>query len=149
MQLQTRLFGTIDIDTKDIIHIPSGIPGFEDVKRFILLGKQEVEASLFWLQGIDDTNLAFVVTDPFSIHPGYFVDVDDEEIEELYIKDSNCVLTLSIVTIPADIEKMTVNLKAPLLINMENNKGKQIIMKSEIFPVKYYIMDRNRSCGSC
>lgn len=139
MQLQTKLFGNIDIDAKDIINFPSGLPGFEDVKKFTLLGKQEADAPFFWLQGIDDPNLAFVVTDPFSIHKEYFVDVDDEEISELGIKNTERVLTLSIVTIPENIKDITVNLKAPLLINMQNNIGKQIIMKEEKFPVKYYI----------
>lgn len=142
MQLQTKLFGTMGVDEKDILYFPSGIPGFENVKRFTLLGKQETEAPLFWLQGIDDPNLAFVVTDPFSVYPDYFVDVDDEEIEELKIKDSERVLTLSIVTIPENINNMTVNLKAPVLINMLNNVGKQIVMKDETFPVKYSMMNR-------
>lgn len=142
MQLQTKLFGNIDIDNKDTLYFPSGIPGFENVKKYVLLGRQEAKAPFFWLQGIDDPNLAFVVTDPFSVHPDYFVDVDDEEITELDIKDSDRVLTLSIVTIPEKIENMTVNLRAPILINMQNNTGKQVVMNNDIFPVRYSIMNK-------
>jgi len=142
MQLQTKLFGNIDIDNKDTLYFPSGIPGFENVKKYVLLGRQEAKAPFFWLQGIDDPNLAFVVTDPFSVHPDYFVDVDDEEITELDIKDSDRVLTLSIVTIPEKIENMTVNLRAPILINMQNNTGKQVVMKNDTFPVRYNIMNK-------
>jgi len=142
MQLQTRHFGTIDVNEKEIIFFPSGLPGFENVKKYILLGKQETDALFFWLQSVDDPGLAFVVTDPFLIHPDYYVDVDDEDIDEIGVKDSEQILTLAIANVPTDIRDMTVNLKAPIVINMENNMGKQIIMKNETFPVKYYIMNR-------
>ncbi len=140
MQLETKHFGTIDIDEKDIIFFPLGIPGFENMKRFTLLGKNEDNAPFFWLQGIDNPSLAFVVTDPFIINSNYFVDAEDEEIREIEAKDPEKILTLAIVTIPENIKEMSVNLKAPILINMDNNKGRQIIMKNETFPVKYYIM---------
>ena len=80
-----------------------------------------------------------MVVDPFYIKDDYYVDVDDEEIEEIHIEDKENILILAIVTIPEDITKMTVNLKAPVLINLKNNMGKQVVMKDDTFPVKYYI----------
>ena len=140
MQLQTRHFGVIDVNEKEALHFPAGIPGFENVKQYILLGKQENESPFFWLQSLDNPELAFVVVDPFYIKDDYYVDVDDEEIEEIHIEDKENILILAIVTIPEDITKMTVNLKAPVLINLKNNMGKQVVMKDDTFPVKYYIM---------
>jgi flagellar assembly factor FliW len=140
MQLNTKYFGVIEIDEKEILYFPSGIPGFENVKKFTLLGKQDNETPFFWLQGVDDPELAFVVTDPFAVNDNYFVDADDDEIKEISVKDPDRILTLAIVTVPEDIRKISVNLKAPLLINMDNNRGMQVIMKNETFPVKYYIM---------
>ncbi|NLM27968.1 MAG: flagellar assembly protein FliW [Clostridiaceae bacterium] len=142
MQLNTKHFGVIEIDEKEILYFPSGIPGFENVKKFTLLGRQENEAPFFWLQGVDDPALAFVVTDPFAINDDYFVDADDDDIKIIDAKDPERILTLAIVTIPEDITKISVNLKAPILINMDNNKGMQVIMKNETFPVKYYIMEK-------
>ena len=140
MQLNTKHFGVIEIDEKEIIYFPSGIPGFENVKKYTLLGMQENEGTFFWLQGVDDPELAFVVTDPFAVNDNYFVDADDDEIKEIDAKDADRILTLAIVTVPEDITKISVNLKAPLLINMDNNRGMQVIMKNETFPVRYYIM---------
>ena len=112
------------------------------MKKFALLGRQEADTPFFWLQGVDDPNLAFVVTDPFSKICDYHIDVDVDKITELQVKDTERVLTLAIVTIPENIRNMTANLKAPLLINMRNKLGKQIIMKNDTFPVKYYIMNK-------
>ena len=148
MQLNTKHFGVIEIDEKEILYFPSGIPGFENVKKFTLLGRQENEAPFFWLQGVDDPALAFVVTDPFAINDDYFVDADDDEIKIIEAKDPERILTLAIVTIPEDITKISVNLKAPILINMDNNKGMQVIMKNETFPVKYYIAGQDMSPAS-
>ncbi|AGC69532.1 flagellar assembly factor FliW [Thermoclostridium stercorarium subsp. stercorarium DSM 8532] len=140
MQLNTKHFGVIEVDEKEILYFPSGIPGFENVRKFVLLGRQEADSPFFWLQCVDKPDLAFVVTDPFYIKEDYYVDVDDEEIAEIEINDPENVLTLAIVTIPEDIRFMTVNLKAPVLINMKNNMGKQVIMKNDTFPVRYYIL---------
>ncbi|NLG89106.1 MAG: flagellar assembly protein FliW [Clostridiaceae bacterium] len=142
MQLNTKHFGVIEIDEKEILYFPAGIPGFENVKKFTLLGRQENDVPFFWLQGVDDPDLAFVVTDPFAINDNYYVDADDDEIKIIEAKDPERILTLAIVTVPNDITKMSVNLKAPILINMDNNKGMQVIMKNETFPVKYYIMEK-------
>jgi len=148
MQLNTKHFGVIEIDEKEIIYFPSGIPGFENVKKYTLLGMQEEEGTFFWLQGVDDPELAFVVTDPFSVNDSYFVEADDDEIKEIDAKTPDRILTLAIVTVPEDITRMSVNLKAPLLINMDNNKGMQVIMKNETFPVRYYITGQDMSPAS-
>ena len=81
MQLNTKHFGVIEIDEKEILYFPLGIPGFENVKKYTLLGMQEEEGTFFWLQGVDDPELAFVVTDPFAVNDNYFVDADDDEIK--------------------------------------------------------------------
>lgn len=147
MKLETRHFGTIEIDEKKILDFPEGLPGFENVKKFILLGKLEEESPFQWLQSVDSPELAFVVIDPRLIKPDYIVDVDDNEAEILEVKDTNNVLVYSIVVVPEDITAMTANLKAPVLINTENNKGKQMINRNDEYPLKYYIIEELKRMG--
>lgn len=147
MKLKTRHFGTIEIDEKKILDFPEGLPGFENVKKFILLGKLEEESPFQWLQSVDSPELAFVVIDPRLIMPDYIVDVDDNEAEILEIKNTDNVLVYSIVVVPEDITAMTANLKAPVLINTENNKGKQMINKNDEYPLKYYIIEELKRIG--
>jgi len=141
MQLQTKKFGEITVNEEDILFFPEGLPGFEHVKKFTLLGRQGMDSLFFWLQSIDEPDLSFVVTDPFAAKPDYFVDAEDSETEQLQLQKAEDVLTLAIVTVPENVKKTSINLKAPVLINLKNNIGKQIIMKNETFPVKYYIMN--------
>lgn len=143
MQLETAHFGVIDINEGEIIYFPEGIPGFEDCKKFTLIGNESDEAVFFWLQSIDSPDLCFVVTDPFMVYDGYGVDVEDDDAELLKITDTNKILTLTIVIIPENINEIRVNLKAPILINLEKKLGKQVIQKNDNLPIRYYLSKDN------
>ena len=55
------------------------------------------------------------------------------------------------ITVPPQIEKMSVNLKAPIVINMANNKAVQIIVEND-FQVKYPIYEtlkKRKEGASC
>jgi flagellar assembly factor FliW len=147
MQLETKHFGTIEIDEKDILNFTEGIPGFEEINKFVLLGKTEEESPFQWMQGIDNTDVAFIVIDPRVFKPDYFVDVYEKDIEELGIKDENKILIYCIVVVPEDISKITANLKAPILINVENNRGKQVVLENGNYQIKHYIMEELRKIG--
>ncbi len=147
MQLNTRHFGQLDIDEKGIIDFPEGLPGFEDVKKFVLLAGTEENSPFKWLQGVDNTELAFVVIDPKVFKPDYVVDIDDEEVEVLEIKDADKVVILSIVVVPEVMAEMTANLKAPVLINTENNRGKQVVLNNGEYRIKHYILQELRQKG--
>lgn len=148
MLLNTRHFGVIEVNEEDIIQFPEGIPGFEDTKEFVLLGDTQDKDSPFkWLQGIDNPQLAFVIIDPKAFKHDYNPELPSSEIEILDIKDRNKVLIYSIVVIPDDISKMTANLKAPIVINAENNKGKQVLLDNPEYRVKHLILEELRKAG--
>jgi len=147
VQLNTKHFGVVEVNEKDIIDFPEGIPGFEYIKRFVILGKNEDGNPFHWLQGVDDPDIALVIIDPRTFKPDYVVDVPDEEVEILDIKDTEKVLVFSVVVVQEDLSKMTANLSAHILINIENSRGKQVIMDNEDYPIKYYFMEELRKVG--
>jgi len=139
--LDTKHFGQIEIDENGILEFPEGIPGFENVKKFVLLGSSEGSSLFQWLQGVDNAEIALVLIEPKRLWPDYVVDVDDAEVEVLGINADSKVLVFSVVVVPDDIEKMTANLRAPILINTENKKGKQVIIEKNLYGIKHYIME--------
>lgn len=141
MQLNTKHFGLIDVEESKIIQFPEGVPGFESMKRFALLDRQDDDIPFQWLQSLDDAELAFVVMDPFFLKEDYEVNVDDKEIEILNVKDIKSVMVLSIVVIPENIKEMTANLRAPILINLETRKGKQVVLDKIDYDVRYGILE--------
>ena len=144
MELETKNFGIIEIDEKGIIHFPDGIPSFENVKKYTLLGSGTEESPFKWLQGVDDPTLAFAIVDPFEIKADYDVDLNNDVMKALKIEKPEDVLIYSIVVVPEDVSKMSMNLKAPIVINLENNLGAQVLLDTDKYNVRHYIIEELR-----
>jgi flagellar assembly factor FliW len=141
MVLKTRYFGELDISESDIFYFNHGVPGFDTVKRFILIDNEEEDSPFKWLQGVDEPKPAFVIVDPFVIRKDYEIDIGDEILKELDINDAKTVSVYCIVVVPDDINKMTVNLQAPLIINTASHKGRQLILDTDRYGVRHYILE--------
>lgn len=144
MQLETKHFGQIEIDEKGIIDFPDGVPGFEESKKFVLLGSEDPESMFRWLQSVDLPQLAFAVVDPFAIRMDYSIDISDEYVEKLSIGSQEDILVYSIVVVPEDVTKISMNLKAPVIINIKSGKGAQIVLDTDRYSVRHYIMEELR-----
>ncbi len=143
MKLKTTHFGIIDVNEEELIDFPEGLPGFENAKKYALIGHDVGESPFFWLQSTDDPELCFVVTDPFLVYDNYGVDVSDDDVKFLQITDANKVITLAITVIPEDVKKTRVNLKAPILINTGKKLGKQVIQKDDTLPIRYFLFQND------
>lgn len=144
MILKTRYFGELEIGDDAVIHFKHGIPGFENVKRFVLIDSDEEGSPFKWMQGVDEPKPAFVIVDPFVIRKDYEIKLDDEVLDELEIKSPTDVSVFCIVVVPEDISKMTVNLQAPVVINCANRRGRQLILDTDRYGVRHYILDELR-----
>lgn len=143
MLVKTRYFGEVDLDDDKILTFEEGLIGFEDLKRFTLLYNNETEAnsSIIWLQSVEEVSMALPVINPFHIMTDYNPIVEDEMLLSLgELKDENTAIFLTL-TVPSDIKDMTVNLKAPIIINVETKKGCQIVAENPEYVVKYNIYD--------
>lgn len=138
MIINTKFFDEIEIQDKDIISFDSGLPGFEDIKKFVLLDADS-HGMLKCLQSVEYKDIAFILANPWDIVGNYEMDIDDEMLEELGDKDANNLLAYSILNISR--EKMTANLMAPVLININTNKGKQVILYKSKYTIKHLIKE--------
>jgi len=142
MILNTKNFGEVEVSEQDILNFEYGIPGFENMTKFVILGKTDDDDSpFFWLQSIDNGNLAFVIMNPRDLVPDYEAEIDLYTAGILGITDANDALIYSIVTVPEDITKISINLKAPVIINAKNNKGYQVILENEKYKFKHIITE--------
>ncbi len=142
MKANTRFFGEIEIEDDKIIKFEKGIIGFPDMKNFTLIFDQESEDhnSISWLQSMDDADVAFPVLDPLIVCPDYNPQVEDELLKPLGELREENLFVLVMVTVPTDIRQMTVNLKAPIIINTDTKKASQLIIDNNV-PVKYNIYE--------
>lgn len=141
MLVKTKYFGEIDLDESKVIDFEQGIMGFEDYKKYTILYDIEdgEKSNISWLQSLDEQNLAIPVIDPFVVKSDYNPTVEDELLKPLGDITEDNILLLLTITVPSDLTKMSVNLKAPFIINADTRKGSQIIIENQDYEVKYNV----------
>jgi len=111
-------------ETENEIHMPFGLLGFEQVKKYQLLASPE-EAPFLWLQMAEDPSVAFLVVSPFLVAPSYQPDIGPEDVEVLGLENAEDAFIFNIVTLRGTTA--TVNLRGPIVVNRRNLIGKQVI----------------------
>jgi len=135
MQIETVRFGAVEIDESRLIIFDAGIPGLEEYNKYALL-KYEESYPIIWLQSVEEGGICLPVIDTFSVIDGYVFDIDDADVKELQISGPEELHVVSVVVIPDDIQRMTVNLAAPVLINTVTRKAKQILLNGSDYSVR-------------
>ncbi len=134
--IESRKLGRLDVEADRLIDFPEGILGFPIEKRYILVEKDKGHP-FFWLQAMEDPELAFAVMDPLIFKSDYRPTLRKEDLQGLETPDAGALMILAILTIPHDDPlKLTANLQAPLVINAETRKGKQIILYDAGYDVR-------------
>ncbi len=142
MLVNTKHFGRVTVDDDKILHFDNGIIGFEELKKFALMYDVESDDSvnISWLQSLDDKDIAITVIDPLIVIKDYKPIVDDELFSSLGNPEDELVI-LTTLTVPSDLKNMSINLKAPIIINLETKKGCQAIVENQEYKIKYMIYD--------
>ena len=119
MDVKTKNGNIVSVDDNHIFNFPEGLFGFELYHNYAIY---ESEYSPFmWMQSLEDSNLAFLIVDPFLICKDYELDVDDKSLNKIQINSPADVIVMAIVTIPQAGGAVTANLQGPIIIN-KNNK---------------------------
>jgi flagellar assembly factor FliW len=139
MLINTKAYGNVDIDERQILTFPGGLIGFGQFKKYALL--DAAQQPFYWLQSMEVMEIAFVLINPLVFRPDYKPDVPEEDREELDLESLEDLLVFSIVTIPENQNRMTANLQGPLLINRKNRIGRQSISLNPAWGLKHVIMD--------
>ena len=140
MLCATKYFGEIEYDETAVITFEEGIPGFLDVKRFVLLADEAVAEEndlFFWLQCVDNGDVAFALMDVLQIMPDYDPQIAPDWYADL--GEPEQVGIYNIVVIPEDLQEMRVNLKAPLLIG--DRRGRQVVAGNEAYQIRHNVME--------
>lgn len=134
MLIKTKHFGTIDIDDEHIITFEEGILGFNDYRKFTVLYENDV---LCWLQSVDNVDIVLPMITTALIFRDYQPEVKDDLILRIGELTDEDLMVHTIIVIPSDIEQMTTNLKAPIIINNKTKKGMQVILEGNMYQVKH------------
>ena len=101
MKVKTTRFGEIDVPEGDVIHLPSGLIGFPELKQYVLLDHDK-DSPFKWFQSLEDGAIAFVLIDPLLFNPEYVAEVTDAELAELDVQTEEDLVISVIVTVPSN-----------------------------------------------
>ena len=132
VKVHTTRFSDFDVPASRVITIVSSIIGFPGFQNYVLL---EYNTPFSWLQSSENPELAFVVVNAAEFGDGYRfpLPIGDRDLE---LASDDDVAIVNIVTVRPDPSLTTVNLKAPVIVNLKNMRGRQLVLDNPHFPTR-------------
>ncbi|MBB6624467.1 flagellar assembly protein FliW [Clostridium gasigenes] len=138
MELISPVHGKIQYKKEEVITFKKGIPGCEEYKNYVI---KEIEESPFKiLQSVQNNELAFIIISPFDVVDNYEIKLSEEIIKNIKIENQKDVMLYSIVNVSSKVENITTNLRAPLVLNIKEKFGEQLIVDKDVYKIKHPLM---------
>lgn len=143
IRFESRRVGAIELDESDVLTFEP-IPGFPGRTRFVVMEHAE-RSEMAWLVSLDDPDLAFVVSSPWSFFPTYEPPVAGEHLAALAIEKLEDVEILCILSVSEGT--IFFNLAAPLLIHAGTRRGLQVVSDDSRYSTRVAIPALEKSTG--
>lgn len=148
MEVNTREFGIIQVESDSIYEFPEGIYGFEEDKKFVIFTQQIEGFPFLYMQSLDHMVPCFLVFEPWELYPNYQPSISSEDMKHCQAGHIDELIFLVIATVPAKIEELSINIKSPVVLNPKTRKAKQVILQNTEYPVRYYPFLKEEKDGS-
>ena len=132
LKFNTTRFGELEVSRSSVVDVMGGVIGFPKFSRYVLL---DYNPPFSWLQSLENPGLAFVVVNAAEFGDDYTFTLPYED-EKLALKERADIAIVNVVTVRSEASKTTVNLKAPIVVNLRNMKGRQVILDDARFPTQ-------------
>ena len=127
IKIQTSRFGEVEVRINSVINFAQGPVGFAEFKQFVVL---DYKGPFSWLQSLENPALAFLVVDGANFGSKYKIDPAAAARElDLGAKDDFAVLV--VIAVDVATSAPTANLKAPIIVNLNNRKGAQVVFDDD------------------
>lgn len=135
MVFNSKVHGEVLYEDNNIVTFNKGILGFDELRKFILVDLEEYEPFRL-LHSLEDDEVGIIVTSPYDFFKEYEIKLSEETIQNLKIESPDEVIVVTTVTLNSDVKKITANLQGPIIINISNKLGEQIIIDNSKYKVK-------------
>lgn len=137
MKLNTLRFGEVEVDDGLIFDFVMPVIGFDSLSKFVIIDSNK-EALFKWLQSAEEPDLAFPIISVAGLDYDYSVELSDSVVETLGIESADDILIMNITSIPQENPHgTTINLLAPLVFNLKNQKAAQIVLSGSGYDISY------------
>ncbi|MBS5786977.1 MAG: flagellar assembly protein FliW [Clostridioides difficile] len=109
--------------------------GFDNLVEFEIVDV-EINPIFKEVNSLEDENIGFLAISPFDMDENYEIKLSDNDIKELEIESPEDVLLLNIITLGDSLATSTVNLRAPIVLNIKNKLAFQIVIQNDKYDIK-------------
>ncbi|WP_027339045.1 flagellar assembly protein FliW [Halonatronum saccharophilum] len=142
MKIKTNMFGDIEIEEDKVIIFEKPILGFEEYNKFTIIDSLDDQV-FYWLQSIEEPDLAFIMVNPNSFVDDYKVNLTESIQKKLSIDKVEDGILYTLVVVEDEGARIRTNLKAPIIINTKNRRAAQIVLESD-YPTRHYLLDESK-----
>ena len=142
MRIHTINFGDLEIAKDTVIAFDDGLPGFPQLRRFVILEMEDIKP-FHYLQALPDDDtppIALYLINPFLVDPSYEFRLTDSDMEAIKSTNSSELTIYTVATIPADPREATLNLMAPIVVNERDRRGRQVILHDSKYSVRHPLL---------
>jgi flagellar assembly factor FliW len=131
----TPRFGEVEFAEADVIEFPWGLPGFSDLRRFLALSLPE-QPNFIWLQSVEEPQTALPAADPWQIFADYEPKLPAYATEALELRSPEDFTILCVVVVSKGAEEMSMNLMAPIVVNLKTRRARQVMLENSGYAVR-------------
>lgn len=139
VNIVTTRFGLVRATAEDTLLLPEGLIGFRSFTQYVLLADPEV-AGLTWLQSATSPDLAFGLVAPPLAVESYRIELRPGDKAALELDDERSALVYVILN-RGEGGGLTVNLQGPVVVNPARRLGRQLVLTSSRYAVRYPLGD--------
>lgn len=135
MNVSSQRFGALEIGEEQVLQFPEGLIGFPNEREFVLIPHNST-GFLAWLQSTRSPAIALPVVSAHAFASKYpDVSIEGATTALGLGNDSDDVALMVVLSAPQG-QPATVNLLAPILVNVATRRGAQIILDGSRFSTR-------------
>ncbi len=141
IKINTKRFGEMEFPEDAMVKVLGGLIGLSGYENFVIIRYQD-DSPFYWLQCVDDPELALVMIDPHLFKPDYDPPIPLSLNAELDVQAPGELSVFVIVTIPAgNPGAMTANLLGPVAVNPRSRRAKQLVLDDRLYSHRYRVIE--------
>ncbi|MBH50266.1 MAG: hypothetical protein CMG69_05915 [Candidatus Marinimicrobia bacterium] len=125
-----------DLNLKNIINFKNGIPGFENLSKFIIVPLKEYPP-FYVFQSLEDPPIAMLVISIKYFESQDEIAVDKIDLVQIEANHQNDTDIYFIIKMSNENNQFTANTKAPIVVNPEVLEGCQVILENQKLQIEH------------
>jgi len=139
--LESRRFGSVPVAEEEILRFREGLPGFEELREFLLLSPPDL-APVQFLISLQDPEISFPLLSVALCPAEYSPAFGATDWQDLGVAEVSALAIYAILTFHPEREEVTANLRAPILINASARLGRQVTLMDSSYSLRHPLLGR-------